>query len=147
MAQRIPETPTEGVELTKLDTFFRVIYVYDVIFGTLLEDGGFAFFMRREEEDLRSFIDHKMTSRASQRDGPFPDKEELGDVLYMLALGLNWSHIRDIVHRDLKASTVLVTRKVTQGQKFCLYYISDFECSVGVVGTGLFRAPEVLQAC
>ena len=26
-------------------------------------------------------------------------------------------------------------------------YLADYECSVGVVGTGLFRAPEILQAC
>ena len=26
-------------------------------------------------------------------------------------------------------------------------YVADYECSIGVVGTGFFRAPKILQAC
>lgn len=52
-------------------------------------------------------------------------------------------HNCDIIHRDLKASNVLLT--------FLEYgwtpRVVDYECSIGVCGTGFFRALEILQAC
>jgi len=49
-------------------------------------------------------------------------------------------HNHSIVHRDIKASNVLV-----RGHLVC--FIADFECSLGVVGTGFWRAPKILEAC
>jgi serine/threonine protein kinase len=62
-------------------------------------------------------------------------------IMYRIALGMDWLHSHDIVHRDLKASNVLVMKEKNWT------YVADFECSVGVVGTGFWRAPEILQAC
>lgn len=52
-------------------------------------------------------------------------------------------HDEGILHRDLKASNVLVRSK--DGVPVD-YHIADFECAVGVYGTGFWRAPEILQA-
>jgi serine/threonine protein kinase len=51
-------------------------------------------------------------------------------------------HSRNILHRDLKASDVL-SNEDKDGNYQCL--VSNFECSIGVVGTRFFMSPEVLQ--
>lgn len=73
--------------------------------------------------------------------GPF-EKDLAERIMYRVALEVNWLHSRNIVHRELKASNVLYT----SGERSWGFYVTDFECSVGVVGTGFFRAPETLQA-
>ncbi|KAG0627604.1 hypothetical protein M758_2G214400 [Ceratodon purpureus] len=114
----------------------------DVLCGTLLGDGRFAFLMRKEHLDLRRLIDDKMKLTSSNTYGPF-SKEVAEELMFDVALGMSWLHNRDIVHRDLKASNVLV--EVQKGNYSCL--VADYECSIGVVGTGPFRAPEILEAC
>ena len=64
--------------------------------------------------------------------GPFQE-EDAEWHMYSIALGMDWLHNHNIVHRDLKASNVLVS-EYEVGKYTC--YVADFECSVGVVGTG-----------
>ena len=112
-----------------------------VLNGTLLRDGRFGFLMIREGKDLRSLIDCNMFE-VGHGCGPFP-KEKAEEIMYRVALGLEWLHNRDIIHRDLKASNVLVRH----AGPWLYSLVADYECSIGVVGTGFFRAPEILQAC
>jgi serine/threonine protein kinase len=114
-------------------------YVSNIFCGTLLSDGRYAFVMEKEDEDLRQCID-----RSTVQDcGPF-SKEIAEKIMHSTALGMAWLHDRNIVHRDLKASNVLVRR--TKDGSYNTF-IADYECSIGVVGTGFWRAPEVLQGC
>ncbi|KAG0588636.1 hypothetical protein KC19_2G257900 [Ceratodon purpureus] len=115
----------------------------EVFRGTMLEDGRFAFLMKKEHLDLRRLIDDKMKLLSINNCGPF-SKKVAEEMMFEVALGMSWLHSRDIVHRDLKASNVLVEVH-EDGQFWCL--VADYECSIGVVGTGLFRAPEILEAC
>lgn len=113
----------------------------DIICGTLLEDGRFAFLMVREHVDLRSLIDRNKW-RVGEDCGPV--SRDLADVImYDVAMGMDWLHMRNTVHRDLKASNV----HLRTDHGLWIFYVADFECSIGVVGTGFFRAPEILQAC
>jgi serine/threonine protein kinase len=122
-------------------------YNCDVVCGTLLKDGSFAFLMQREKEDLRTLIDRNMKGmvwsmwRKLRRCGPF-SMEVAASLMYEIACGMEWLHDHDIVHRDLKAANVLVRQD--GDQTYC--FVADYECSVGTVGTNFFRAPEILQA-
>lgn len=112
--------------------------------GTLLDDGRFAFLMQKHEWDLRSLIDHRMKEIRRQDPGPF-SVERATELMYKIANGMMELHKHNIVHRDLKASNVLISEKMGH-HEYCTV-VADYECSVGVVGTGFFRAPEILQAC
>ena len=67
--------------------------------------------------------------------------------MHDVALGVEWLHKRDIVHRDLKASNVLVRDHGSDYNPRWECLVADYECSIGVVGTNFYRAPEILQAC
>ncbi|KAG0559120.1 hypothetical protein KC19_10G080500 [Ceratodon purpureus] len=113
--------------------------------GILLKNGQFAFLMEKEHFDLRSLIERNMGLRSDGDCGPF-SKEDGEVMMYDIALGVEWLHNHDIIHRDLKASNVLVREfKSTWPKWICV--VADYECSIGVVGTNFFRAPEILQAC
>jgi hypothetical protein len=109
--------------------------------GTLLRDGRFAFVMRRYWGDLRKLIDQKNQDNNGMG-FPFPLREAF-KILYFIARGMAYLHDEGILHRDLKASNVLI-RSIDGVPSD--YHIADFECSIGVHGTGFWRAPEVLQA-
>ncbi|KAG0559172.1 hypothetical protein M758_10G082800 [Ceratodon purpureus] len=113
--------------------------------GILLKNGQFAFLMQKEDFDLRSLIERTMESKSDGDYGPF-SKDDGEIMMYFIALGVEWLHNRDIIHRDLKASNVLVKEYTSTWPKW-LCFVADYECSIGVVGTGYFRAPEILQAC
>ncbi|KAG0554618.1 hypothetical protein KC19_12G105400 [Ceratodon purpureus] len=135
---------TKDFENTKLGKPPQVRYHSEVHCATLLEDGRFAFLMVKEDEDLRTLIDRKM-KESDHGCGPF-SKERGEEIMYRVAQGLNQLHSYGIVHRDLKASNVLV-RTSRPSPKYLWCSVADFESSVGVVGTGFWRAPEILQAC
>jgi serine/threonine protein kinase len=137
------KTHVKRLELTKLGKPVGPRYDCEIICVTLLEDGRFAFLMRREHEDLRSFIDRKLFEGSGCGCGPFP-REIAEDIMFGIACGMFKLHSWDIVHRDLKASNVLHS-SIGKFDGYC--YVADYECSVGVVGTGFWRAPEILQAC
>jgi serine/threonine protein kinase len=98
--------------------------------------------MTKEHFDMRTLIDHNMKSSIVKDCGPF-SKEEVEVYMFEIALGMSWLHGLGIVHRDLKAPNVLMSICV-DGRMQC--FVADYECSIGVVGTGFFRAPEILQA-
>ncbi|KAG0586750.1 hypothetical protein KC19_2G114200 [Ceratodon purpureus] len=112
-------------------------YICQVMNGILLKDGRFAFLMIREEEDLRCHIERRMLEIGQER-GPFT-KDEGEVIVCRIAKGMQWLHEHNIVHRDLKASNILVCRNGG-------IFVADFECSIGVIGIGFWRAPEILQA-
>jgi serine/threonine protein kinase len=109
----------------------------------LLEDGRFGFLMVKEDEDLRNVIDCNMKTNVGKSHGFFDKESEDAEMLmYHIALGMDWLHSHDIIHRDLKASNVLMVKG-----KMWMSCVANFECSVGVVGTVFWRAPEILQTC
>jgi hypothetical protein len=137
---------SEGFLKLRVKVIFpQIIHYCPIDCGILLEDGRFAFLLRRQHEDLRSFIDWKMLS-IGQDCGPF-SKDIAESFMYGIALGMEFLHGQNIVHRDLKASNVLYSEYEEMREESWSCVVSDFECSVGVVGTGFFRAPEILQAC
>ncbi|KAG0587194.1 hypothetical protein KC19_2G147400 [Ceratodon purpureus] len=123
----------------------RPRFICRVLQGMLLKNGQFAFLMEKEHFDLRSLIERNMQLKNAGDCGPF-SKEDGGVIMYLIALGVEWLHNRDIIHRDLKASNVLVYEFQSGWPKWQCF-VADYECSVGVVGTAFFRAPEILQAC
>jgi hypothetical protein len=132
-------------QLQNVDAAQFLRFQSSVVRGILLDDGRFAFLMEKEHFDLRYVIERNMKSRSSNGRGPF-SKEEVELIMYQVALGMDWLHSHNIVHRDLKASNVLV-KEFKSGTPKYLCYVADYECSIGVIGTGFFRAPEILQAC
>lgn len=114
--------------------------------GAMLLDGRFAFLMQRYWGDLRTLIDIKMIQNPVK--GPiFTDSRVFHNMLE-IADGMRDLHKAGILHRDLKASNVLIRPFESRfdpiyGYFFCK--VSDYECSVGVVGTGFWRAPEILS--
>ncbi|KAG0559099.1 hypothetical protein KC19_10G079300 [Ceratodon purpureus] len=118
-------------------------YSCKVYRGILLKNGQFAFLMEKEDFDLRSLIDRKMGLRSDGDCGPF-SKEDGEIMIYYIALGVEWLHNCDIIHRDLKASNILVKEFTSTWPKW-VCYVADYECSNAVIGTGFFRAPEILQ--
>ncbi|KAG0575543.1 hypothetical protein KC19_5G011400 [Ceratodon purpureus] len=87
----------------------------------LPNDGRIAMVMRRAWGDLRTLI-HLKKQANGNRSPPF----NIDDVFYKMvriAYDMKGLHKDNVVHRDLKASN---------------------ECALGVMGTGFWRAPEVL---
>ena len=98
--------------------------------------------MIKEDGDLRDLIERKMAER-DHCCGPF-SKEVGEEIMYRVVEGMDELHKYDIIHRDLKASNVLVKTDPMGKWHWCI--VADFESSIGVVGTGFWRAPEILRA-
>ena len=113
--------------------------------GTMLNDGRFAFILERMWGDLRRVVDHKMQKSSG---GPPFDYDTATLIMLEIAGGMLELHQRGVIHRDLKASNVLVDSGygVDPRDETFECKIADFESSVGVVGTGFWRAPEILRA-
>ncbi|KAG0612888.1 hypothetical protein M758_6G060000 [Ceratodon purpureus] len=135
-----------------VSTHFIHEYCCHIYGATLLENGRFAFVLGRYWGDLRKLIDLKRRESAKYY---FRQKKVLQEIMLEMAKGMQKLHHHKILHRDLKASNVLVHldgSDPTQLQNFDLSHkgytldVADFESSVAVVGTGFWRAPEVLIA-
>jgi serine/threonine protein kinase len=128
------------------------------VFGVGVDFVGNAWVvMERMAGDLRTLIDRRMTSLEV---GQMPfDYNNTITMMMHIAQGMEDLHRCDLIHADLKASNILVTPVIMdpEGEKGdgsqraveSMYFyvnIGDFETSDGVVGTGFWRAPEVLQA-
>jgi serine/threonine protein kinase len=128
--------------------------------------------------DLRNLIDKRMEylksrMRSNMQDDdatqmimmPFPDKTTL-HMMWQIAAGMKSLCMKGIIHKDLKASNILVSPvdykegirefrihhsrrdelKEDLAYDTFLAYVGDYESSDGVVGTGFWRPPEVLKA-
>ncbi|KAG0601270.1 hypothetical protein M758_11G097700 [Ceratodon purpureus] len=118
----------------------------------LPNDGRIAMVMRQAWGDLRRLIDMKKQANGNQ--GPPFNTNEVFGKMWWIACEMMWLHKDDVVHRDLKASNVLLYGDGGDFSTRCINLeridndwmekISDYECALGVMGTGFWRAPEVL---
>ncbi|KAG0614798.1 hypothetical protein M758_6G204100 [Ceratodon purpureus] len=120
--------------------------------GVVFKEDALCIIMQRYSCDLRAHIDAHMHDLQAEEYGykgpPFP-KFEAEHMILQLATGMKGLHELGIYHRDLKAANILVSRHCHPDGKPCSVsevHITDFERSEGVVGTGFYRAPEVLQS-
>jgi serine/threonine protein kinase len=128
--------------------------------GMMLKDGRFGFLMLTYWGDLRKVIDLRLQHNGNQAP-PFSDETAL-KIMHTIASGMRGLHRDNIVHRDLKASNVLIMPRTwmvetSHGPPICvevfnptnddnfIISVADFECSVGVVGTRFWRPPEILH--
>jgi serine/threonine protein kinase len=126
-----------------------------IMSGTMLKDGRFAFVMKRYWGDLRRAIDLQIVKDVkSCQNPPFPLPITVW-IMYKIAMGMQRLH-RDgkQLHRDLKAANVLldfdfekyIEEGVLGSNENCRCDTADYETAEGVVGTGFWRAPEILYA-
>jgi len=120
----------------------------EVLGAMVDENDDFAFIFNREGGDLRRLIEHRMRQPGTQSR---PFKPAFAKrVMYEIALGMQHLHDRGILHRDLKASNVLVTNVFGEfpsnaNDELIDVKVADFECSMLVEGTRFWRAPEILK--
>ncbi|KAG0562320.1 hypothetical protein KC19_9G136800 [Ceratodon purpureus] len=121
--------------------------------ATLLKDkrflGRFAFVMDKQWTDLRTWIDQRMMESHNQGGAPFTTRQ-VQEFMASIAGDMWVLHKQGILHKDLKAANILVSgdptcTKAKDDVMDNIISVSDFECSMGVVGSGLWRAPEILQ--
>jgi len=67
-------------------------------------------------------------------------------LLSNIAQGMAMLHKFGLLHKDLKAANVLTICGDSGPNHEYSAYIADFESSIGIAGTGFWRAPEVLLA-
>ena len=127
---------------------------FAISLGGMMMEGRFAFWMTRHWGDLRKLIDLRMQHNGNQAP-PFTAVTTMR-IIYSIAKGMKGLHEDNIVHRDLKASNVLIwplmwkegdaPRDIFNPVSDDNFgpVIADFECSLGIVGTLFWRAPEIL---
>ncbi|KAG0598904.1 hypothetical protein M758_12G110700 [Ceratodon purpureus] len=105
----------------------------------------FAFVMRRYWGDARNFMDRQMMLQLlhkKKHGPPFSSIQSVYKLMLASSMSLNQMHAVGILHRDVKASNVLLHGS---GDGFQYSTLIDYECSVRVMGTGFWRAPEILE--
>jgi serine/threonine protein kinase len=145
LRRRLSQSKGCGETLAMTDASVHGTGTSSIIGGTLLQNGRFAFVLDKYCGDLRNLIDLRMQEKGNH--GPPFDERVAVRIIGQVARGMYTLHKSNILHRDLKASNVLVER-FSSGHyhEYPDCYVADFECSVGVVGTGFWRAPEILEA-
>ncbi|KAG0582101.1 hypothetical protein KC19_3G034400 [Ceratodon purpureus] len=126
-------------------------YPFTNIYGGIFIREGefknrFAFVMKRYVCDLRTYIDqHQMLEMLHKKNHGPPLKhiQAVYEVMLEVAIDLEILHEAGVVHRDIKASNVLKGDDETYLSPGS--FLIDYECSVGVVGTRFWRAPEILE--
>ncbi|KAG0554382.1 hypothetical protein KC19_12G087100 [Ceratodon purpureus] len=104
----------------------------------------FAFVMRRHWGDLRTLIDqrmHNLLCNYKNHGPPFRKIEDVYRLIWVISEDLCKMHEAGVLHRDIKASNILLYSPYKGAHPVVI----DFECSMGVTGTGFFRAPEILE--
>lgn len=131
--------------LVMTDASVSGIGTSSIIGATLLKDGRFAFVLEKYCTDLRKLIDLRMYEKNNR--GPPFDPHVALRIMGQIARGMYTLHKSNILHRDLKAANVLVAQFSSGNHReYPDCYVADFEFSIGVLGTGFWRAPEVLRA-
>ncbi|KAG0556112.1 hypothetical protein KC19_11G027100 [Ceratodon purpureus] len=138
--------------------YFAIEGCSGILNGMMLKDGRFAFMMIRFWGDLWKLIDCRMESNGNKAP-PFTDVTAFKTMFY-IAKAMRELHKNNILHRDLKPGNVLIwPHKWTRSPRIdedlehsfdsskddnFQPVVTDFECSCGVLGTGIWRAPEIL---
>lgn len=108
--------------------------------------------MFKYQDDLRSIVDRNIKRNNNQGVPPF-DASEAYRYMIEIACGMKILHSKNTLHRDLKASNILLWSTTDYEQTggdggkeefYCV--VADYECSIGVMGTTFWRAPELLPA-
>nr|PNR58288.1 hypothetical protein PHYPA_005283 [Physcomitrium patens] len=107
----------------------------------LFDDGRFGFVMWKYWGDLRQLIDLENQEKQNQ-EPPFQHPLKI-----MLTFSKNMANLHkdDILHRGLKAANILILRTDREETEY-VCRVADYECSVGVLRTTFWRAPEILLA-
>jgi serine/threonine protein kinase len=146
--------------LMKLKNDERIRSVYCWVFGVSVDDntGTVSIVMEAMKGDLRNLIDDRLLN---VEDGQMPfNYTETLLMMMDITSGLLCLHSKGIIHRDIKSSNILVSPRIVDIRnkisekatglanladvRFKVR-LGDYETSDGVVGTGFWRAPEVLQ--
>jgi hypothetical protein len=134
---------------------FRLTGALRIEGGLVFDDDRFGFVVPRYWGDLRTLMDMRLAQGYNRRNiGPFGTVDAV-NILHRIALGMKGLHNQGILHRDLKAANVLIflpnkikptaTTLSFHNASSTVVSVADYECSVGVAGTGFWRAPEILQ--
>jgi serine/threonine protein kinase len=91
-----------------------------------------------------------MEMQQNNNQGPPFTKRMATLIMWEIARGMPNLHRDKILHRHLKSCNILIDNCGIVHQethkKFFFCEVADFECSIGVMGTGFWQAPEILLA-
>jgi serine/threonine protein kinase len=120
-------------EILKIENYYLCNLIGYVDRG----DGSIGLLMDKYDTDLRKLIDQRLATGS-----PFSDYQSML-LIASIAVGVKALHDHGVTHRDLKAANILLN---VEAETYRNIVLTDFEDSSDVVGTGFWRAPEVLLA-